>query len=159
MCGPPPMMDAFARGLANRGVPKFDIFREIFRSPPVLLSGDDGKRFAVTFAASGKATAEWSPAHGPLLSFGEELKLSLPSGCRVGQCESCAVKNVSGKVIQGSSPDFGANALRVTTHAQARSDRLVWTALLPQGINTPGLSRSPVRCTSRTLTPVSRQHH
>lgn len=113
MCGPPPMMDAFARGLVGRGVPKFDIFREIFRSPPSLLAGDDGKRFAVTFAASGKAAAEWSPPHGSLLNFGEELKLSLPSGCRVGQCESCTVKIISGKVIHlhGQEPDDPSTCL------------------------------------------------
>lgn len=106
MCGPPPMMDAFANGLIERGVPKFDIFREVFRSPTVVPVGDD-RRYSVTFAASRKPAQTWSAVEGPLLNFGEKLNIALPSGCRVGQCESCAVKIVSGKVahLHGHEPD------------------------------------------------------
>jgi anaerobic selenocysteine-containing dehydrogenase/ferredoxin-NADP reductase len=106
MCGPLPMMDSFEQGLVARGVPKFDIFREIFRSPTGLLP-DDGRTFKVTFASSRKEPAVWSAADGPLLSFGESLGVALPSGCRVGQCESCEVRVVSGKVahLHGTEPD------------------------------------------------------
>lgn len=113
MCGPPPMMDAFARGLTARGVPGFDIFREVFLSPPSYKGMDDGRRFSVTFAASGTSAAVWSPPDGPLLDFGERLKVPLASGCRVGQCESCMVKIISGRVVHlhGQEPDDPSSCL------------------------------------------------
>jgi ferredoxin-NADP reductase len=106
MCGGPDMMEAFAGGLISRGVPKFDIFSEVFKSP-TIISGDEGKRFSVSFAASRREPSLWSSADGPLLNFSEKLGLSLPSGCKVGQCESCAVKIMSGKVVHlhGQEPD------------------------------------------------------
>lgn len=112
MCGPPGMMDTFARGLLERGVPKFDIFSEVFRSPTVVRT-DDGAKYSVTFAASRRNAELWSAAEGPLLSFGEKLGLSLPSGCRVGQCESCAVKILAGKVahLHGQEPDDPSTCL------------------------------------------------
>lgn len=106
MCGPPGMMKAFADGLVSRGIPRFDIFSEVFRSPPGQMK-DDGRKFWVTFSQSRKAPDSWSAAQGPLLQFGESLGLSLPNGCRVGQCESCAVRVVSGTVrhLHGTEPD------------------------------------------------------
>lgn len=106
MCGPPAMMDAFADGLTRRGTPKFDIFREVFRSPSPLPK-DDGKTFSVRFANSSDAAATWSPKDGTLLSFAESLGLTLPSGCRVGQCESCVVRIASGRVrhLHGHEPE------------------------------------------------------
>jgi len=106
LCGPPAMMDSFAQGLIARGMPSFDIFREVFRSPAGPLP-DDGKTYSVTFCQSRPEQALWSAMEGPLLRFAESLGLSLPNGCRVGQCESCAVRLVSGRVrhIHGVEPD------------------------------------------------------
>lgn len=104
MCGPPGMMHAFSEGLQSRGVPKFDIFSEVFRSPPETMM-DDGKSFQIQFGRS--KNAEWSASQGPILDFAEKIGVALPSGCRVGQCESCAVRIVSGTVqhMHGSEPD------------------------------------------------------
>ncbi|MCA3863660.1 MAG: 2Fe-2S iron-sulfur cluster binding domain-containing protein, partial [Burkholderia sp.] len=78
---------------------------EAFRSPsrPAL---DSSKQYAVQFTRS-RRTATWTPRDGSLLSFAERLGIALPSGCRVGQCESCAVKVVSGEVthLSGHGPD------------------------------------------------------
>lgn len=106
MCGPPGMMKSFADGLVARGVPRFDIFSEVFRSPPGPLI-DDGRTYDVTFSQSGKTARTWSASEGPLLDFADRLGLHLPSGCRVGQCESCAVRIVSGTVrhLHGTEPD------------------------------------------------------
>ncbi|QEI09090.1 molybdopterin-dependent oxidoreductase [Pigmentiphaga aceris] len=106
MCGPPAMMDSFANGLIVRGVPRFDIFREVFRSPPGPVE-DDGRTFSVRFARSLQDSTVWAAKDGCLLPFGETLGAKLPSGCRVGQCESCAVRIVSGKVrhLHGVEPD------------------------------------------------------
>ncbi|KAF1023904.1 MAG: hypothetical protein GAK30_00271 [Paracidovorax wautersii] len=79
------MMDAFAAGLVRRGLPRFDIFSEVFRSPPEPLVAD-GKTYVVRFGKTG-VDHRWGAQDGPLLSFAERLGLTLPSGCRVGQCE------------------------------------------------------------------------
>ncbi|WP_256988640.1 molybdopterin-dependent oxidoreductase [Bordetella genomosp. 9] len=105
LCGPAAMMRAITEGLAARGVPAFDIFSETFRSPaPVDV--DPSRRYAVRFARS-RAEAAWSARDGALLSFAENLGLALPSGCRVGQCESCAVRIVRGQVrhLHGAEPE------------------------------------------------------
>ncbi|RDV00895.1 molybdopterin-dependent oxidoreductase [Trinickia dinghuensis] len=105
LCGPQPMMDAITAGLIERGVPPFDIFSEAFRSPskPVL---DPSQRFTVEFRRS-RLKADWTPERGSLLSFGESMGIGMPSGCRVGQCESCAIKILAGKVshLSGQGPD------------------------------------------------------
>jgi ferredoxin len=104
-CGPEPMMNSITAGLVSRGVPPFDIFKEAFRSPskPRL---DPAQRFMVEFTRSQKK-ALWTPEEGSLLSFAERLGIPMPSGCRVGQCESCAVRVVEGKVdhMSGHGPD------------------------------------------------------
>ena len=55
------------------------------------------QKFNVHFARS-QCKATWSPADGSLLAFGEALGISMPSGCRVGQCESCVLDILSGQV-------------------------------------------------------------
>jgi len=72
------------------------MFKEAFRSPSAPRV-DAGAAWPVTFARSGRE-AVWMPSHGSLLSFAESLGLALPSGCRVGQCESCAVRVLAGEV-------------------------------------------------------------
>ncbi|RAW91888.1 molybdopterin-dependent oxidoreductase [Photorhabdus laumondii] len=104
MCGPAPMMKTFEEGLLTLGVPPFDIYKEMFRSlTPVKIK--DGKSFAVKFEKSG-VPLEWSPDKGTLLNFGEKSGIKMASGCRVGQCESCAVKLKSGEVqhLNGVEP-------------------------------------------------------
>jgi ferredoxin len=106
MCGPAPMMDAVRQNLVTRGMPAFDIFHEVFQSPaPAAVT--EGASFQVTFAKSGRRPATWSPRDGPLLAFAQTLGLDLPSGCRVGQCESCAMRVVSGRVrhLNGVEPE------------------------------------------------------
>jgi anaerobic selenocysteine-containing dehydrogenase/ferredoxin-NADP reductase len=105
LCGPLPMMTAMTEALIARGVPRLDILKEIFRSPPIARPASN-QRFNVTFQRSGR-TGVWNGADGPLLAFAERLGLALPSGCRVGQCESCAVNVLSGSVthLHGEAPD------------------------------------------------------
>jgi ferredoxin-NADP reductase len=106
LCGPQAMMHAVSNGLLARGVPEFDIFTEVFRSPPTLVP-DLNQQFHIDFARSGRLLTEWTPDKGTILDFGERLGVALPSGCRVGQCESCAVSIVSGQVqhLNGTEPD------------------------------------------------------
>ncbi|ANN77537.1 molybdopterin-dependent oxidoreductase [Bordetella flabilis] len=106
LCGPTPMMRAITEGLVARGVPSFDIFSETFRSP-ARVDLDPARQYAVRFARAGNAAATWSGSRGTLLAFAESLGLALPSGCRVGQCESCAVRILEGRVrhLHGVEPE------------------------------------------------------
>jgi len=104
MCGPLPMMEAVRTGLVARGVPNFDIFHEQFTSPVTPAEGSAS--YAVTFRRSA-LVAQWEPQSGTLLEFAEKLGVPLPNGCRVGQCESCAVNLVGGNAmhLHGVAPD------------------------------------------------------
>lgn len=106
LCGPGPMMAAITNQLVERGVLEFDIFSELFRSPATLDPKGD-QHYCVSFQRSHPLGLDWSPASGPLLNFAEKQGITLPSGCRVGQCESCAVRIVSGQVyhLNGQEPE------------------------------------------------------
>jgi anaerobic selenocysteine-containing dehydrogenase/ferredoxin-NADP reductase len=98
ICAGDTMMDEVIAGLKARGVPAFEIFKERFRSPePPVLDGLKPRR--LHFARSGRDVA-WTPeaSSASILATAERDGLDLPSGCRVGQCESCAVRVVSGQV-------------------------------------------------------------
>jgi anaerobic selenocysteine-containing dehydrogenase/ferredoxin-NADP reductase len=105
LCGSTAMMEEVNSALQQRGVPRFDIQQEAFKSPvtPVITPGQSHE---VTFGRSG-IIARWTSADGSLLSFAEKLGVRLPSGCRVGQCESCAVRVQQGDVVHlhGEEPD------------------------------------------------------
>lgn len=88
-CGPPPMMAAVRSALEVCGYPADKIHEEAFASPASSVPIPDGP-FTVNFAKSG-ISAEWTKDKGTLLQFGESLGIKLDSGCRAGQCESCAV--------------------------------------------------------------------
>jgi anaerobic selenocysteine-containing dehydrogenase/ferredoxin-NADP reductase len=105
MCGPPAMMDAVRANLVERGMPAFDIFQEVFCSPPAAVPSS-GQSFRVTFARSRQDPVLWTPEHGSLLAFAESLGLELHSGCRVGQCESCETLILGGRVrhLHGVEP-------------------------------------------------------
>ena len=94
LCGPPPMMSAVEDALAARGHPPERVYKEVFVSPVSTKPIPTGP-YCVSFAKSG-VTAQWTDKSGSLLEFGEKHGLSLDSGCRAGQCESCAVGVESG---------------------------------------------------------------
>jgi ferredoxin len=62
----------------------------------------------VHIAGSGKSFL-WSPEAGTLLDAAHAAGISLASGCRVGQCESCAMRIVEGEAahLNGSSDTPG----------------------------------------------------
>jgi ferredoxin-NADP reductase len=107
ICGTAAMMSDITQGLRDWGVPDSDIHFEAFGAPAPKTSpkrdADDqagaeaGPAMAVTFAKSGKS-AKWSADCNVLLDVAEANGVRLPSGCRAGQCGSCAVPVVEGKV-------------------------------------------------------------
>lgn len=105
LCGAMDMMKRMTDDLVAVGVPRLDIQFEAFRSPQTATI-TPGQAFEVTFARS-EISHIWTSSDGPLLGFAERLGISLPSGCRVGQCESCAVNIKKGSVahLHGAEPD------------------------------------------------------
>lgn len=97
LCGPEDMLQKVSQGLTAKGVPKFDIFMEKFHSAAVEVAIPDDARALINFARSGK-TLPWSRKDGNILQFAEKEGIRLPSGCRLGQCESCVVSVLSGRV-------------------------------------------------------------
>jgi len=107
-CGPPPMMHAVETMLEEAGHPADLVFSEVFGAParPQSMKLPEGP-FTVEFRRSGK-TITWRRGSGTLLEFAEKAGLEMASGCRAGQCESCAVKIIQGKT-QPLSDEFPAN--------------------------------------------------
>jgi anaerobic selenocysteine-containing dehydrogenase/ferredoxin-NADP reductase len=105
LCGSDTMVASMTKGLVSLGVPKFDIYSEVFVSPTDTLD-DSLRSCSLSFKRSG-VSFQWSPKDGTLLECAERLGIRAPSGCRVGQCESCAVTILAGstKQISGSIPE------------------------------------------------------
>ncbi|MBK1783868.1 molybdopterin-dependent oxidoreductase [Prauserella cavernicola] len=97
LCGPGQMVDELAEGLRARGVHRFDIFAERFHSEARPVEIPDDLAVTVRFARSDR-DVRWSKTDGTLLDLARGAGIALPSGCRLGQCESCAVSVLSGSV-------------------------------------------------------------
>ena len=96
LCGPAAMLRDLPAGLIARGVPRFEIFQEAFGSAPASAAPPAADvTHQVRFDRSDRVLT-WRPADGTLLDFAEANGLTPPSGCRVGQCESCAVPVLAG---------------------------------------------------------------
>ncbi|WP_424631524.1 molybdopterin-dependent oxidoreductase [Bradyrhizobium sp. SYSU BS000235] len=105
LCGSDAMVASMVKGLISLGVPKFDVYNEVFISPTNTLDGSL-RPCSISFKRSG-VSFQWSPKDGTLLECAERLGIRAPSGCRVGQCESCAVQVLSGSTRQlsGAIPE------------------------------------------------------
>ncbi|MFE0103990.1 molybdopterin-dependent oxidoreductase [Streptomyces sp. NPDC059009] len=103
LCGPEPMLEALTEGLRARGVPRFEIFSEKFRAARREVELPDGAEFTVRFARSGREVT-WTKDSGSLLALGERAGVRMSSGCRVGQCESCACGVLGGEVAHLVTP-------------------------------------------------------
>lgn len=102
ICGSPEFTSAMTAQLIARGLPRFDIFTEAFASPPAVPKTLTPQ--TVRIAGSDKSFV-WAPELGTILDAAEAAGLALPSGCRVGQCESCAMRIVDGNVARLATDD------------------------------------------------------
>ncbi|MFC8981747.1 molybdopterin-dependent oxidoreductase [Streptomyces sp. NPDC057131] len=114
LCGPEPMLDTLTDGLVHRGVPRFEIFTERFRPARTDVALPEDATFTVTFARSGR-TATWRRQDGTLLDLAEAAGMTMASGCRVGQCESCACRVVEGTAAHLVTPSEGLPPSEVLT--------------------------------------------
>ncbi len=95
LCGSPAFTADMTRHLVALGVHRFDIFAEAFADPPAVPTTLSRQTIQIAGTA---ARFQWSPDQGTLLDAATAAGIALPSGCRVGQCESCAVRIVAGTV-------------------------------------------------------------
>jgi anaerobic selenocysteine-containing dehydrogenase/ferredoxin-NADP reductase len=105
LCGSSEFNSSMTDQLVECGVPRFDIFAETFTSAPAVPPTLKPQKVHV--AGSGRSFV-WSPEIGTLLDAAQAAGVPLPSGCRVGQCESCAVRVVDGSVARLGGEDSSA---------------------------------------------------
>ena len=108
ICGPPPMMQSLTEGLAAWGVPEARVHFEAFGPASVKKAGQPAAPaaavagFQVTFTRSNR-TLVW-PGAGSLLEFAEANGIQIDSGCRAGNCGTCATAVRDGQVDYLSAP-------------------------------------------------------
>jgi len=93
LCGPDSFVADTKAALVATGLPGFDVFSEIFVSQIEIPSNLAPRRIVLERSGT---SFDWSVQAGSLLDAAEAAGLSLPSGCRSGQCESCRLRVVSG---------------------------------------------------------------
>lgn len=106
LCGPGPFLDSARNGLAALGLPAYDIFCETFATRLEVPAACEPQTVRV---AGKRGEFVWRPESGTLLDAAQAAGIDLPSGCRVGQCESCAVRVISGTVAHLSPYDGPAD--------------------------------------------------
>jgi anaerobic selenocysteine-containing dehydrogenase/ferredoxin-NADP reductase len=104
LCGPPSMIAALRRALADAGHPREFLFEEAFTASQVDVSQLPNGPFSVTFSNSGK-TVTWDRTRGSLLELAEAEGVKITNGCRAGQCESCALEVLDGKFLYRTALD------------------------------------------------------
>lgn len=97
LCGPETMLNDITAGLIARGVPRFDIFAEKFHTTQQEVNIPDDATATIRFARTNREL-RWHKTDGTLLQRAEQAGIAVPNGCRVGQCESCAVSILDGSV-------------------------------------------------------------
>jgi ferredoxin-NADP reductase len=97
LCGPPAMVEMVSDALRAAEVLEDRIHLEAFgpSSRPANIEHHGPQPIRLT--KSGKAII-WMPGQGSLLNQLEKTGAPLGSGCRTGQCESCAMDLVRGQV-------------------------------------------------------------
>jgi ferredoxin len=67
----------------------------------------------------------WTPDTGSILDLAERHGIRIPTGCRVGQCESCSVPLVQGQVAYGRPLDDVDDGACLTCQAIPISDVVI----------------------------------
>jgi len=125
-CGPGPMMEALTGGLKTWGVPDSHLHFEAFgpmsvkRVNPTTTAPTTSH--LVTFRKSARSL-QWDGVHASLLDLAEHAGIALPSGCRAGNCGTCAVALQWGEVTYAQPPGYPPEARTcLTCLAQPKGD-------------------------------------
>jgi ferredoxin len=127
ICGPHEFMQSLRKGLISLGADPASIHLEAFGS-----SGDDlAETLAgmpdrtITFAQSGKQVA-WNPSSGSLLDLALKNEIRVQYSCRVGDCQSCMQKLVSGKAdYPAGNPPVLAEGQVLLCQAVPKTDMVI----------------------------------
>jgi hypothetical protein len=110
ICGPPPMMETLTRDLGAWGVPENRVHFEAFGPASVKKvsqaaqpAAADAPGFELNFTRSAKKLV-WTPGAGSLLEFAEANGIHIDSGCRAGNCGTCATAVRDGQFSYLSTP-------------------------------------------------------
>ncbi len=117
LCGPRSFLDAFNKGLAERGVLSARVHTEIFgpresitpgiaptpRSRPHAPVGVGGSGPQVSFVRSGLSVC-WNPKFQSLLEFAEACDVPVRWSCRTGVCHTCESGLIGGAVNYQPEP-------------------------------------------------------
>lgn len=135
ICGPPAMMDAVKKMLAELDVPADNIFTENFggEQKPRVRAEQRAKVAetdiaetggTVTFSTSGKST-ELQPDE-TILEASERVGVDIDYSCRTGMCGVCVVKLLSGQVSMevedGLEPDDKEAGMILACQAKSTGD-------------------------------------
>jgi glycine betaine catabolism B len=98
LCGPASLMESARNILHSLNVPNTRILQESFGTRPgsSLTASSINTVATVVFARSRRSCAV--PEGGTVLETAEANGIPLPSGCRQGQCGTCAVRTLGGVV-------------------------------------------------------------
>lgn len=102
LCGSPSFLETTRQGLYGRGLADYEVFDETFSVQTTVPSGLGPQTVQIE---GEEESFTWKPEVGTLLDAADKAAIALPSGCRVGQCESCSVQVVSGTVAHLSPYD------------------------------------------------------
>ncbi len=94
LCGPEGMMDATINLLGSLGMPRKQIFTELFVSTKNSEYDELATEAKIVFSKSHKEFM--LPAGSTLLEAAEAVSVAVESACRVGTCGTCKVKVLSG---------------------------------------------------------------
>lgn len=126
ICGPGPFMESMVTGLDQWGIAAEHIHYEAFGPASVKRAGrpkagegsagnlagpaeipkgalQSGPQHSIHFEISG-VTAGWTDQVESLLELAEAHQVPVESGCRAGNCGTCAMSIKSGKVIYSTPP-------------------------------------------------------
>ncbi len=105
LCGPFAMIEAARDVLAELGVPREKVHRELFfvddvPPPPVEHTepGIAGPSSRVALTLDGRTTELTLPRDRPVLDAAQETRADLPYACKGGVCGTCRAKVVGGEV-------------------------------------------------------------
>ena len=110
VCGPPPMMTMVVDGLLDWEVPRSSIHTEAFSPETVreiATAGSTAEAAApceVSFRSTGRKL-HWNQEIGTILELAEKNGIFLPSGCRAGNCGTCATPVLGGSFAYLSKPE------------------------------------------------------
>jgi ferredoxin len=110
LCGPGPFMQHVSELLKEQGVSADRIKQESFGGKPSVAIPDSSRGSSVAFVEFSRSGFSFELiGNQTLLEFAETLGISIPYGCRQGQCGTCATRLLQGNVTMetedGLSPE------------------------------------------------------